>query len=283
VERNPYGSGLQNTQRWAAPLPRNGTLPPPIVLQPLTLIQLTLPNPPIFARDSDSFFFVAFATTPSSTSKELSSTIATSAKISLTISCTYRFDSRRAAAHSSRGVDVNPPFSTAGNAKEESIWKWQDPPSSPLKRRSSSRQGSQWNTVGSHSTTIRRVTGDSVAAFSASRPTSPPAQAEGASGVEGKDEKPLPTLPPPTPVSEDGGPRTISTPLPIGGFKEDKEGEKTIVLLSTSRTGFPHRPKVKPDQTNLPEGLWKGQLNYQWWMIPTVDCAGLEVKVGYFT
>jgi hypothetical protein len=277
MARDPNGSGIPNTQRRSTTLPRNGTPVLPIYhpTNPL-LSQLTLPNPPIFARDSDSFFFVAFATNPSSGSKELSSTIATSAKISLTISCTYRFDSRRAAAHSSRAGDVNPPFSTAAHAKEEAIWKWQEPPSSPLKRRSSSRKGSQWDTVGSHSTTIRRVTGESIAGTS--RPTSPPVQAEGA---EGKDEKPLPTLPPPTPVSDDGAPRAISTPLPMGGFKEDKEGERMIVLLSTSRTGFPHRPKVKPDQTNLPEGLWKGQLNYQWWMIPTVDCAGLEVKVCF--
>lgn len=112
---------------------------------------------------------------------------------------------------------------------------------------------------------------------SSSRPTSPPVAGEFG---EPTGAKPLPELPPPTPTSPaDGAPRTISTPLPVGGFKEDKEGEKTVVLLSTSRTGFPHRPKVKPDQNNLPEGLWKGQLNYQWWMIPTLDCAGLEVKV----
>lgn len=28
----------------------------------------------------------------------------------------------------------------------------------------------------------------------------------------------------------------------------------------------------------MPEGLWKGQLNYQWWMIPSLDQAGLSVK-----
>ncbi|PVG01451.1 hypothetical protein CPB86DRAFT_104505 [Serendipita vermifera] len=225
---------------------------------------LTLPNPPVFARDSESFFFVAFATTP--TNKELASIIASNAKITLTISCTYRFDPRRAAAHSTRSNDVNPGF----NAKEEKVWKWQEPPSSPLKRRSTTKKGGPWEGVGSQQTTIKRMTGDSKSG------SATPSNLERTSSKEDKDEKPLPVLPPQSPLSDPGG--HISTPLPPGGFKDDKEGEKTVILLQTNRTGFPHRPKVKADQNNLPEGLWKGQLNYQWWMIPSLDWAGLSVK-----
>jgi hypothetical protein len=225
----------------------------------------------VFARDSESFFFVAFATTP--TNKELASVIASNAKITLTISCTYRFDPRRAAAHSTRSTDVNPGF----NAKEERVWKWQDPPSSPLKRRSTNKKA--WEGIGSQQTTIKRMTGDSKGSGSAA-----PSVLERTNSKEDKDEKALPALPPQSPLqsplSDPGANSTprISTPIPPGGFKDDKEGEKTVILLQTSRTGFPHRPKVKPDQSNLPEGLWKGQLNYQWWMIPSLDWAGLSVK-----
>lgn len=314
---------------------------------------LTLPNPPVFARDSESFFFVAFATTPQD--KELASIIASNAKISLNITCTYRFDPRRAAAHTSRSyilprepellkmrrntentddaseeksATVTPGgatglsrvrsigsngskwaatvgaagsswmqsakngavavggsigsvggraaalaalTTTTGATKEEKLWKWQDPPASPLKRRSHSSRKSTGNAndgVGSGQTTIRRMSGTST--------PKPEAGGRPSTSSERENEKPLPVLPPVTPVEEQGG--RISTPLPVGGFKDDGAGETTTVLLSTSRTGFPHRPKVKADQSNLPEGLWKGQLNYQWWMIPSLDQAGLSVK-----
>ncbi|KIM22589.1 hypothetical protein M408DRAFT_332882, partial [Serendipita vermifera MAFF 305830] len=164
---------------------------------------LTLPNPPVFARDSDSFFFVAFSTSQSS--RELSATIAANAKISLTISCTFRFDPRRAAAHSSKGNDFSLSNGSSTNPKdEEAIWKWHEPPRSPLKRRSVSRKSTQWDVAGSHSTTIRRMTGESMRSGGgttrggASRPTSPPAAGEFG---EGEDAKPLPELPPPTPTS----------------------------------------------------------------------------------
>ncbi|KAG8800905.1 hypothetical protein FRC16_001777 [Serendipita sp. 398] len=255
---------------------------------------LTLPNPPVFARDSESFFFVAFATTPHD--KDLSSIIATNAKISLTISCVYRFDPHRAAAHTSRATnDANPALSVLAG-KEERVWKWHEPPTSPLKRHHPSRRGTlgtmsgrsasgglvdEFGTMdrpkerpGSRQTTFRKMTGE-WSGTNTPRASKEERRSSGESGTH-RGEKPLPVLPPETPTSETGGP--ISTPLPPGGFKDDHEGETTVVLLSTSRTGFPHRPKVKPDQANLPEGLWKGQLNYQWWMIPTLDWAGLNVK-----
>lgn len=181
----------------------------------LTSVKLTLPNPPVFARDSESFFFVAFTTTPND--KSLATLIASDATITLNISCTYRFDPNQAAAHSSK---------TNQSSARETIWKWNEPPVSPLTRKPLRRS----------STKGKRQSLDD-------------------SGKE--KDKPLPTLPPPT----------------------AEDGETTVMLLSTTRTGFPHRPKRKPDQTNLPDGIWKGQLNYQWWMIPSLDWAGLSVKV----
>jgi hypothetical protein len=203
--------------------------------------------------------------------------------------------------------------SGSGQGKQERIWKWREPPTSPLKRTSESKKA-KWEAAtnpsraGSQQTTIRRVTLDGWKGETDN--------GDGGGGEFG--EKPLPVLPPPTPDSdsfgfgtktrrrskdgngngqvngnnevdgemerererddEDRGP--ITTPPPKIGEEDDKLGETTVTLLSTSRTGFPHRPKLKSDQSNLPEGLWKGQLNYQWWMIPTLDWAGLSVKVS---
>lgn len=237
-------------------------------------LQLTLPNPPVFARDSDAAFFVAYATSPPDDG--LIARIRDQARITMTISCTYRFDPRRAAAHTSRANDN----SAAYNGKEETIWKWQDPPPSPLKKRASLRK-ERSDTVGSRKTTIKRLTGDSS--------TIKIPASESATEVGTLNEhKALPALPPSSPESESGaristefggiGGR-ISTPLPLDGFKDDHEGERTIVLLNTDRIGFPHRAKVKEGQVT-PQGLWKGKLNWQWWMMPSLDMAGLTVKVS---
>ena len=187
----------------------------------------------------------------------------------MTISCTYRFDQRRAAAHSSRANDNTPAY----QGKEEAIWKWHDPPSSPLKKRASLRKG-RLDVVGSRQTTFRRTTGDSTTGST----TMVPSVADSSTEVGTiTDEKPLPVLPPPTPVSEFGS--RMTTPIPPEGFKDDHEGEHTIILLNNDRIGFPHRAKAKEGQVT-PQGLWKGKLNWQWWMMPSLDMAGLSVKVS---
>lgn len=227
-----------------------------------------MPNPPVFARDSDAAFFVAYTTNPPDDT--LIAHIRDTARITMTITCTYRFDPRHAAAHTTRGADNNPRY-----GEKETVWKWHEPPTDVLKRRGHSRKGStEVGKIGSGRTTITKVKGDLTGT------TVVDSEAGGDTGNtisrRNSDEKPLPGLPPPTPVDEFGG--RISTPIPPGGFKDNREGEKTVILLNTDRIGFPHRAKAKEGQVT-PQGLWKGKLNWQWWMMPSLDMAGLSVNV----
>lgn len=78
--------------------------------------QLTLPDPKIFARDSDSTFFVGFTTSPPS--RTLTAELQAKAEITVALSCQYWFDSSQEVATNATGKTT----------------KWKQPPASPLMR-----------------------------------------------------------------------------------------------------------------------------------------------------
>ena len=244
-------------------------------------VVLTLPNPCVVPRDSRDAktdvqpeslkFFVAYLTTSTATSareqervEQLAQAIRTNAAVRIEMTCTYGFDKNQAAAlvletsptaagsgsgggsggsassasagtgfGASAGVGVGMATGggTDGRTDGKNVWKWNEPPTSPLMRHQT-RQSEDF------------------------RGAPPPAAAAAIKGH--KRERSLPDLP-------------------------MQAEERTIVIASIERRGFPHRPKEKPGQKNLPDGLWKGALNLHWWMIPSMHWAGLNVKVRFFS
>jgi hypothetical protein len=211
-------------------------------------------------------FFVAYSTTRTATSarererdEELAQAIRTTAAVKVEMTCTYGFDKNQAAAlvldasptaagagagaggagagsgaGAGAGVGVGVVAAgagTDGRADGKNVWKWNEPPTSPLMRHQTRRS---------------------------------------------EDMRGAPP-PPPPPPSGRGHKRERSLPdLPM-----QQAEERAITIASIERRGFPHRPKEKPGQKNLPDGLWKGALNLHWWMIPSMHWAGLNVNVSY--
>ena len=241
-------------------------------------VVLTLPNPCIVPRDSRDAktdvqpeslkFFVAYLTTSTATSarerervEQLAQAVRTNAAVKIEMTCTYGFDKNQAAAlvletaptavgsgsgggssasaggasagtgfgaSAGLGVGVTTGGGTDGRTDGKNVWKWNEPPTSPLMRHQT-RQSEDF------------------------RGGPPPAAA---AGKGHRRERSLPDLP-------------------------MQAEERTITIASIERRGFPHRPKEKPGQKNLPDGLWKGALNLHWWMIPSMHWAGLNVKVRF--
>jgi len=238
-------------------------------------VVLTLPNPCVVPRDSRDAktdvqpeslkFYVAYSTTAATTSaherEQLAQRIRTDATIRIEMTCTYGFNKNQAAAlvleappaagtgagsgsgsgsgsGAGAGVGVGVGLSTGGGgggggadgrADGKNVWKWNEPPTSPLMRHQAGLRGG----------------------------AQPPPDKGHGHNKGHRRERSLPDVPMQT---------------------EDR----TITIVSIERLGFPHRAKEKPGQKNLPSGLWKGALNLHWWMIPSMDWAGLNVNVRFF-
>ena len=241
-------------------------------------VVLTLPNPCVVPRDSRDAktdvqpeslkFFVAYSsTTPTAAMsarereryEQLAQAIRTVAAVKIEMTCTYGFDKNQAAAlvlesaptaasgtgtgaigagtgatgaasaglGAGAGLGIGGGSGTDGRTDGKNVWKWNEPPTSPLMRHQTRRSEDM-------------------------RPPLPPPSQHGGKGH--KRERSLPEL-------------------------SLQAEERTITIASIDRRGFPHRPKEKPGQKNLPDGLWKGALNLHWWMIPSMNWAGLNVKV----
>lgn len=243
-----------------------GPVPPPPIGRSLSLnassapfkVVLTLPNPCVVPRDSRDAktdvqpeslkFFVAYSSTSASARDEqLAQAVRASASVKIEMTCTYGFDRNQAAAlvleappsASALGAVASVAGASAGGAGTglgvgggatdaradgKNVWKWNEPPKSPLMRHQARRSEDLRN--------------------------GPPPRGKGH-----KRERSLPDVP------------MMQTE------------ERTVTIANIERRGFPHRPKEKPGQKNLPDGLWKGALNLHWWMIPSMDWAGLTVKV----
>ena len=239
-------------------------------------VVLTLPNPCVVPRDSRDAktdvqpeslkFFVAYSTTRTASSarererdEQLAQAIRTTAAVKVEMTCVYGFDKNQAAAlvleapptaaagagagaglaaaggagagsGAGAGVGVAAGGGTDVRADGKNVWKWNEPPTSPL---------------------MRHQTRRSEDMRGGAPPLPPP-------GKGHKRERSLPDLP-------------------------MQAEEQTITIANIERRGFPHRPKEKPGQKNLPDGLWKGALNLHWWMIPSMHWAGLNVKVRFFS
>ena len=245
-------------------------------------VVLTLPNPCVVPRDSRDAktdvqpeslkFFVAYSsTTPKAAMsprerehyEQLAQAIRTVAAVKIEMTCTYGFDKNQAAAlvlesastaasgtgagaaggtsaaagvsagagagaGLGMGVAMGGGGGTDGRTDGKNVWKWNEPPTSPLMRHQTRRS---------------------------------------------EDMR----TPPPPPPSLHGG-RGHKRERSLPDFPMQAE-ERTITIANIDRRGFPHRPKEKPGQKNLPDGLWKGALNLHWWMIPSMNWAGLNVKV----
>jgi hypothetical protein len=218
-----------------------------LVSNPPFKVVLTLPNPCVVPRDSRDAktdvqpeslkFFVAYLTT--SRDEQLAQAIRSTASVKIEMTCTYGFDKNQAAAlvleaPAAAGAGASPGTAAGtgaggsgadGRADGKNVWKWNEPPTSPLMRHQARR-----------SEDLRGAD-----------PSPPP-------GKGHRREKTLPDV-----------------PMQVEA--------RTITIANTERRGFPHRPKEKPGQRNLPDGLWKGALNLHWWMIPSMDWAGLNVQV----
>ena len=250
-------------------------------------VVLTLPNPCVVPRDSRDAktdvqpeslkFFVAYSTTGASARDEqLAQAVRTSAAVKIEMTCTYGFDKNQAAALVLEGAAAGAGVSSgsgvgsvgtgagagagagaggtgassgastgagvgvglgvgASDARADGkiVWKWNEPPTSPLMRHQARR-----------SEDLRGTGTGTGLPF-------PPPHAKGH-----RRERSLPDVP-------------------------MQAEERAITIASIERRGFPHRPKEKPGQKNLPDGLWKGALNLHWWMIPSMEWAGLNVKVRF--
>lgn len=183
--------------------------------------------------------------------EQLAQAVRTSAAVKIEMTCTYGFDRNQAAAlvleappsasgtggASAAGASVGGSGTGLGvgggatdvRADGKNVWKWNEPPTSPLMRHQA-RQSED-------------LRGDGL-------PPPPPAKGH-------RRERSLPDVP----------------------MRQTEE--RTVTIASIERRGFPHRPKEKPGQKNLPDGLWKGALNLHWWMIPSMDWAGMIVKVRF--
>ena len=209
-------------------------------------VVLTLPNPCVVPRDSRDAktdvqpeslkFFVAYST--SSKDEQLAQAVRSTASVKIEMTCTYGFNKNQAAAlvldapptggGSGSGTGAGAAGGADGRADGKNVWKWNEPPTSPLMRHQARRSEDLRGGV----------------------PPPPP-------GKGHRQEKSLPDV-------------------------LMQAEERTITIANIERRGFPHRPKEKPGQKNLPDGLWKGALNLHWWMIPSMDWAGLNVKVHFF-
>ena len=199
-------------------------------------------------------FFIAYSLTSTSASardEQLAQAVRTSAAVKIEMTCTYGFDKNQAAA---LVLEAPPSASGVGGAS-----------AGPA---SAGGAGTGLGVGGGAADA--RTDGKNVWKWNAP-PTSPLMRHQARRSEDLRSGG----LPPPPPHGK-GHRRERSLPdVPM------QAEERTITIASIERRGFPHRPKEKPGQKNLPDGLWKGALNLHWWMVPSMEWAGLNVKVRF--
>jgi hypothetical protein len=209
--------------------------------------KITLPNPASFSKDGQIPFFVVFTTQPRS--KTLRREIASDATIAVSLL---------------RKVTVN---------IERPCTIVSSPYTAPLIYQKSQGPPSAWN-VGPN---LEEVDSRSTATTILKRmvKSAPPRLMKSSSCIDITSafsiNKELPPLPPPSPPSAVAHveTRTLETRMSIG---------------------FPKRPRsaCTPNEhpsleahTTLPDGLYKGKISLGPKLLPSIDWAGLNVKVSY--
>jgi len=212
----------------------------------LILAKITLPNPASFSKNSQIQFFVVFTTQPRS--KALCREIAADATIAVSLIRKVTVNIQRPC------TIVSPPYSAPVTHQ-----KGHGPPSA-WSLGSGLEEGDSRSTA---ATIIKRIK------------STPPRLMKSSSYTDLRSafsvNKELPALPPPSPPGAVAytEARTLQTRMSIG---------------------FPKRPRsaCAPDEhpsleahAALPDGLHKGKINLNPQLLPSIDWAGLNVKVSH--